>query len=118
MSAIFFSRFGTLFRPEFVIISDHLITNIFKANMLPSVYQYPSYLVMPASMNNRVIEEGDILTGIHIPQYSCVWAKSFKFRRMNIDIMLGIIQLQQIIWYVILSILKVLKNNNLCKVII
>ena len=68
-----FSRFGTLFRPKFATIREHLITKIFKLNMLPSFYQYPSYLVISASMNNRVIEEGEIPTGIYIPRDSYIW---------------------------------------------
>ena len=66
---------------------------------------------MSASMNNMVIEEGEILTRIHIPRDSYIWDTPFKFYIGEINVTLDIIQSQQVSQHVFPSILKVVKNN-------
>ena len=91
---------------------------MFKPNPLPSVYRYPSYLVMYASMINRVIDEGNMLPRTHIPQDYYVWVTQFKSRRREINVALDVIKSRQVRLYMLPSILKVLKNNELSKVIL
>jgi hypothetical protein len=113
-----FSSFGLSFRHEFEDVGKQFISKIFRPHPVPMGYKYPSYLVMSASMNNRVIQEGYSLTKIAIRRSEYFWSVPIDFSRREVCVMLDIIQSKQTSRVVFASILKILKQNSKCKVIL
>jgi hypothetical protein len=113
-----FASFGSSFRLEFGEVGRLFISKIFRPRLVPAGHIHPCFLVMSASMNTRVIADGEHLSKIHIPRTQYFWSVPIEFARREICVMLSIIEPKQISRVVFGSILKQLLLNEGSKLIL
>jgi hypothetical protein len=113
-----FAAFGSSFRPEFEESGKQFLSKLYHARPIPMGYEFPSYLAMSATMNARVIHDGQNQTKIFVHRDQFFWSPPVDFTRREISISLDLIQPKQVTRAVFGSILKILTSNGSSKIIL